>query len=287
MNNDRIIKLRDGRKLGYSEYGDPNGKPIFYFHGWPVSRLSGCETNSAAKKLRVKVISPDRPGYGLSDYKKDRTLLDWASDVTELADILEIKKFAVIGVSGGGPYAAACAYKIPERLTNTGIVVGIAPTYIPKLLDNMPFLTKFGWAHYARSPLLRKSAALMHFINAKYGPSLGLHRFLFGAKKDRQAFSNSQLRSKVKKDYQEAFRNGYKGVEQDLKLYTTNWGFELRDIKTKVYLWYGAKDENVPLKMGEYYKSQKPNSELFIDQNGGHLFRTEHEEEILKKLVEF
>ena len=128
--SDRIIKLKDGRKLGFCEYGDPKGKPIFYFHGWPASRLSGSETDKAAKKLKIRVISPDRPGFGLSDYKEDRTLLGWADDVLELADQLKIKKFAVMGVSGGGPYSAVCAYKIPERVTKAGIVVGLAPVYL-------------------------------------------------------------------------------------------------------------------------------------------------------------
>src|SRR4051794_27325018 len=109
MLNNQTIILQDGRKLGYAEYGDLEGKPLFYFHGWPVSRLSGKSWDKAAKKLKVRFIAIDRPGIGLSDYKKDRKLLDWDSDVTELADQLKIKKISVLGQSGGGPYAAVCA----------------------------------------------------------------------------------------------------------------------------------------------------------------------------------
>lgn len=77
----RQIKLHDGRMLGYAEYGDPGGTPVFYFHGFPTSRL------------------------------------DWPDDVADLADELELDRFVVLGGSGGGPFAAACAFRIPARLT--------------------------------------------------------------------------------------------------------------------------------------------------------------------------
>ncbi len=266
-------------------YGDSKGQPIFYFHGWPTSRFQASDLNTVAKKLHIKLISIDRPGYGLSDFKQKRKLLDWPDDVVELADQLHIYKFGVIGVSGGGPYAAVCAYKIPERLTKTGIVVGLAPTYIPKLLDGIPFLTKFGWANYAKFPLLRIGAALLHYTNAKYGPSLGLHRFMFGAKKDKQVFSDPKVREAVRRGYQEAFRGGYKGVEQDLQLYTKDWGFKLSSIKTKVFLFYGEADQNVSLAMGKYYASQIQDSNLVVYKNEGHLIAKTRAEEILRKIA--
>lgn len=77
----RVFKLNDGRKLGFVEYGNPQGKPLFFFHGWPGSRFSGKETDKAAKNIGVRIISVDRPGIGLSDFKKDRQLLDWPYDV--------------------------------------------------------------------------------------------------------------------------------------------------------------------------------------------------------------
>lgn len=67
---DNVVKLPDGRNLGYADYGDPLGKPIFYFHGWPSSRLEGMTFHAAGLKLGARIISPDRPGLGLSDFKK-------------------------------------------------------------------------------------------------------------------------------------------------------------------------------------------------------------------------
>jgi len=121
------IKLKDGRQLGYADLGNPDANHvIFHFHGFPGYRLEAMLLADRAITKNVRLIGIDRPGWGLSDFKKNRTLLDWPDDVAELADALGIDKFAVEGISGGGPYAAACAYKIPERLTSCGIISGLA-----------------------------------------------------------------------------------------------------------------------------------------------------------------
>ena len=283
--NNHTIKLRDGRLFGYAVFGDPNGKPLFYFHGWPTSRLQAQVTDASAKKLKIRIISVDRPGYGLSDFKKNRTLLDWPDDVVELADQLKINKFAVMGVSGGGPYAAACAYKIPKRLTKVEIIVGLAPTYIPGLLDGMSWVFRVGWESYPRFPIARTIGAWLNFFYARYSPGLGLNRFLFGAKTDRKLYSDPKIRKIAKENYKEAFRQGYKGAELDLKLYTSDWGFKLKDIKVKVWLFYGEDDKNVSLEMGKYYASQIPNNKLTIYQREGHLISRTHVKEILKTLT--
>ncbi len=130
---DQQIKLQDGRNLGYAEFGPPKGTPIFYFHGFPSSRLDWqlfCDDDTLAE-LNIRVIAPDRPGYGLSDYQPDRRLIDWPNDVIELANTLQIDRFAVLGISGGGPYAIACANGISERLIRVGIVCGMGPADAP------------------------------------------------------------------------------------------------------------------------------------------------------------
>ncbi len=284
MRENNIVWLKDGRKLGYAEYGDAKGKPMFFFHGWPTSRLHGRSTDQAAKKLKIRVIATDRPGIGLSDYKPNRTMLDFSDDIVELADTLNIKKFPVLGISGGGPYATVCAYKIPYRLTKMGIAVGLSPIY-PELLEGTSWLAKLGWANYGRFPIARKIAAILYFINIKYGPSVGLYRFLFGSKADRKAGADPKIRQALKTGIKEAFRNGYKGVEQELTLYTTDWGFNVGDIKTPVYLWYGEDDRNVSLAMGKYYATHIPNAKLIVYPGEGHMSASTHIEEILKILM--
>jgi pimeloyl-ACP methyl ester carboxylesterase len=140
---DRInqrIQLKDGRSLGYVDYGNPDGKPIFCFHGFFGSRLDWTYFDDACRfeDLNARIIVADRPGMGLSDFKPKRKLLDWPNDVVELADSLKLDRFGVMGISGGGPYAVACAYKIPERLTATAIVSGMGPSEAPAVRKGQP-----------------------------------------------------------------------------------------------------------------------------------------------------
>ena len=103
----QTFTLADGRALGFAEYGNPNGKPLFYFHGHPGSRF---EARYLENSETARIIGVDRPGLGLSTYKAGRKILDWPDDIAELANSLGIARFAVAGFSGGGPYALACAY---------------------------------------------------------------------------------------------------------------------------------------------------------------------------------
>ena len=111
----RFVKLPDERKIAYQEYGDPHGYPVFFFHGWIGSRLDFAPNDAIAAEAGARVISIDRPGCGPSDFKTDRRLLDWPTDVASVADALDIDRFAVCGHSFGGPYALACAHELPER----------------------------------------------------------------------------------------------------------------------------------------------------------------------------
>ena len=121
------VQLPDGRQIGFQEYGDREGVPVFFFHGWIGSRLDFAPNDVIARDLGVRVIAVDRPGCGASDFKEDRRLLDWPDDVSELADALGFDKFAVCGHSFGGPYVAACAYQLANRVTSAAIVAGISP----------------------------------------------------------------------------------------------------------------------------------------------------------------
>ena len=125
--DDQMITLSDDRRLGYAEYGDPQGWPLMFFHGTPGSRVMARFAGPKARELGLRLIAPDRPGFGLSDFQPQRRLLDWAKDVEELADALNLEQFSVVGVSGGGPYVAVCAWKLGERLISAGIVSGLAP----------------------------------------------------------------------------------------------------------------------------------------------------------------
>ncbi len=282
----QTIKLKDGRRLAFVEYGDPKGKPLMYFHGWPASHLSAAKYDALAKKMHIRVIAPDRSGYGLSDFKKGRTILDWPRDVVELANFLKIQKFAVLGVSGGGPYAAVCGYAIPKRLTNVGIAVGLSPIIGPHMFDGMMWMSRVGWMTYGKAPVVRFLAAWIQYINSRWGPTWGIYGHLFGAKADKKFYEDRETRLATKEIFREAFRQGWRGPELDLKLYTTDWGFEVGAITSKTYLWYGASDQNVSLNMGKYYANHIKGSKLTVFAGGGHMISVTHAPEIFKTLIQ-
>ena len=144
------IKLRDGRQLGFAEHGSPTGRPVFYCHGWPSSRLESSAVIPVCTEMGLRVIAPDRPGCGLSNFKARRTIADCASDLCELADHLGLEHFAVLGVSGGGPYAAACAARIPQRVSSATLVCSMAPLDAPGITKGM-VLTHRCLLHFAQN----------------------------------------------------------------------------------------------------------------------------------------
>jgi pimeloyl-ACP methyl ester carboxylesterase len=125
------------------EYGDPNGTPMLGFHGTPGSRFMLRLADGAAAELGIRLIAPERPGFGLSTFQKGRSLAGWARDVEAFTRALGVERFAVAGVSGGGPYAAACAAMLPDRVTAVGLVSPIGPMAGAEKPDSV------GWGHYA------------------------------------------------------------------------------------------------------------------------------------------
>ena len=119
--------MPDGRELAYEEYGDPDGEPVLSFHGGLSSRLDAAPAHQAALALGVRLLSPDRPGIGRSTFQPGRRLLDWPADVAALTDALGIDRFAVMGWSCGGPYAAVCGARMSDRVTAVGLLSSAVP----------------------------------------------------------------------------------------------------------------------------------------------------------------
>ena len=254
----QTITLKDGRKLGYIELGRSDGKPLFHFHGFPGSRLEANLLADRIGEMNLRLIGIDRPGMGLSDFKKNRSLLDWPDDVVELADVLGIDKFAVEGISGGGPYAAACAYKIPERLTSCGIISGVASKdlEIEKKMKLFSIIRLFPWLF--RLMIWIKSRGMKDLEKAEKNLKKALIKF---PEADRKVLDDPQILSKFIKESAEAFRQGSKGAYHEGKIYAKSWSFNLEDIssKLKVYIWHGEADEAVPVAMGREMCNLIPN----------------------------
>jgi len=265
----KTIKLKDGRKLGYIDLGKSDGKPLFHFNGFPGSRLEVTILADRAIKKNIRVIGIDRPGMGLSDFKKNRTLLDWPDDVVELADALGIDKFAIEGISGGGPYVAACAYKIPERLTSCGIISGAASKdlEIEKKMRIFSVIRIFPWLF--KLMIWLQSRGMRNLEKAEKKMKESAKKF---PEADRKIFDDPQILSLFVKETAEAFRQGSKGVYYEGKIYARSWGFNLEDISPKltVYIWHGEADQIVPVAMGRGMCKLIPNCEGKFYPGEGH-----------------
>ena len=249
----RELRLRDSRRLSYSEHGAGGGKPIFYFHGWPGSRLEAKLAAPTAERFNARLIAVDRPGFGLSDFKPNRTLLDWPLDVAELADALGIDRFAVAGVSGGGPYALACARRIPERLTSVAVVCGLGPMELPSVRAGMSPLARRTFYLCRNAPWLLR----MVFARTVWRLRRDFKWYLAHISDalppaDRRALFESDLKDIIVASTLEAVRFGTRGSAWEGRLYASPWPFRLEDIAKEVHLWHGEEDATVPASMGRH-----------------------------------
>jgi len=267
------IRLKDGRALGYLEVGDPNGKPVVHFHGTPGCRLDVLFAEEYAAQHGIRFIGLDRPGMGLSDYQRGRKLLDWPGDVVQLADALGLERFAVQGVSGGGPFALACAYKIPERLTGCGVIVGMGPHYLST--KGMHFSNRliFFLSRYFpafTSLMLRKSAKATQDLETSYAHLLEDLDKNF-QKQDADALRDPARLRIFALGAREAFCQGTLGIASEASIFMKPWGFDLEDIRRgTIYLWHGALDKNVPIATARYMAEKIPGCQATFYEEDGH-----------------
>jgi pimeloyl-ACP methyl ester carboxylesterase len=281
------ISLHDGRILGCLECGDPGGKPVFYFHGFPGSRLEVRFAHHTASQHKIRMIGIDRPGYGISDYKPNRTLLDWPDDIVQLADKLGIDGFSVLGVSGGGPYAAACACKIPHRLIAAGIVCGLGPTDAIGALDGMLWINRFGLRVAARMPwLIDIIMQPVAFLLRHKAEMVVSYLSNMSETADHMALKKPDIKAIMTATFKESMRGGSTGPARDVILYANPWGFDLADIPLRVHLWHGQKDAIVPVSMGRHMAGTIPNCRaLFYDTEGHFSLLTSCMTDILSTFV--
>jgi pimeloyl-ACP methyl ester carboxylesterase len=256
--------------MGYAEFGQAGGRPLVLCHGFPSSRLTGAFVDADARALGIRVIAPDRPGHGLSDFKRRRRVAHWVSDLASLADALGLDRFAVLGVSTGGPYAAACAALLPGRVNAAGIASGWAPPNTPKTKPGrrLPFVPALG----------RHVRLLRRFSLARAAKRLAKDGFKFldratrdAPPADRAVMADEALRRVLVDDLREAFRQGARGPARDARVVNRRWGFKLEEIRVPVWLWHGQEDRNVPPAQARFLSERIPGSRTTFYRADGHL----------------
>lgn len=280
--HNQVLTLKDGRKLGFAEYGVPSGFPVIGFHGTPGSRLMIEAVENAALAKGARLVAPDRPGYGLSQPGRQASLLGSIDDVIELAGALDLKQFAVIGASGGGPYALACAYRIPECILRVGLVSGIGPLRLPASTRQMIPANRIIFQIGKVSP--RLAGLLLPRLIQSSLPSMEQH--VKNGTSPTPDLS-PEIFAIIAADQQEAIRTGGQGIVFDLRALWRPWGFRVEDIQAKVYLWHGEEDNLAPASLAHYLADHLPDCEATFFPNEGHTGPlTKHIHEIMAKIVD-
>ena len=285
------VILKDGRMLGFAEYGEPGGEPVLEFHGVPGSRLEAYYYDDAGKKVGARVIGIDRPGFGLSTYRKGYRIVDWPSDVLELADELGLKRFAVAGISSGSPYALACARFIPERLKACAIVSGISPLRVEgeELKPSQYIMApEIVMARLANTVPPIASLAFRYILwQIRRDPAKAMRQLMKGAPpSDLELLNDEPTKRHFQETVMECSRGGSKGSIESIGLELKDWGFRLQDITMHVSIWQGEADNTVFPSAARYMASKLPNHTLHMIPDAGHLaVIARHADGVLRKLL--
>lgn len=265
-----FITLKDGRKLGFLECGDPTGHPVFYFHGFPGSRIQARDFHEIAKTHRCRFFGIDRPGMGLSTFNKKHTLPSWSQDIIAFANYLEIDKFSIVGHSGGAPFVMACAYTIPERLNGAAIVSGLAPTTLTETKMGMPWGLRIinmfvryipGFAFLLmkmQQKLMVKPKIFNQFIQKLPAP-------------DCIILQDTNRINRMMDMINEAFKDGASGPAQEMRLVLKPWGFDLEKITYPITIWQGKLDAQVPASHADVYNTKLPHAQLKLFEHEAHI----------------
>jgi pimeloyl-ACP methyl ester carboxylesterase len=266
------IELENGSWLALAEYGDPSGLPVIFCHGWPSSCTMAELTDTAAREVGVRIISPDRPGISSSAYQPDRKLTDWPATVTRVADNLGINQFHMLAISGGAPYAFITGWAMPERVRGLAVVSGAPP--IVDLADHSGLLPLYRWMlllYRAQPGLLRSLFRVARpFASLRMSVRLARQFLRLLQPCDAEALRDATAFNACFESQRRAWRGSADGVMMDAQIYAEPWGFRLEDVDVPVRLWHGKNDRTFSYRIAEEVAARLPNCTARYLENAGH-----------------
>lgn len=265
---EHVVELADGRSLGVAQWGPPEAPAVVYCHGFPGNRLEPLLAQSVVERHGVpaRVIAFDRPGYGLSTPAPGRRFLDWPLDLGEGMDRLGLERFSVLGASGGSPFALACGYRLPDRVTRLGIVAGAGPVEAPGMRATPTIagpsrfrpVRRLQW-HLAARAVAR--GRLDRLVDRSIATMTDV---------DRAAMEQPEVRAWYREVFAEAFAQGGAAAALEGELYRQPWGFEPGDVGVETHIWHGAADAWVPSSTATWLADRLPSASLVLWPDHGH-----------------
>ena len=279
---DQVVRLRDGRRLGYTEYGDPAGFPLVNCHGGLACRLDVAAADGVARRSSVRLISPDRPGVGLSDPQPGRTVLDWAADVSQLTNHLGVERFSVMGWSMGGPYAAAVGCALQSTVHRVAIIAGAIPLAEPGAFAQLPLVDRMYTRLSQRMPWAARQCFRAMALVAGAVP--GLYGRL--AARELGPADAAVIRDEGFGTFARMSREALRqpeGVVEEYRTWMRPWGFALEDLRVGVDVWAGADDALLDPGWAQELARRIPQAALHV-RPGGHFVAHLHYREIFESL---
>ncbi|HZN81831.1 MAG TPA: alpha/beta hydrolase [Mycobacterium sp.] len=283
------IAVGDDRQIGFAEFGDPQGRAVFWLHGTPGARRQiPMEARVYAEQREIRLIGVDRPGIGSSTPYQYDTVFAFADDLHTIADTLGIDKFEVIGLSGGGPYTLACAAAMPDRVVAAGVLGGVAPVRgadaigggVSTLISAAAPVVEL-----AGAPLRLAASTLIRLIRPVAEPALYAYARI-SPEADRQLLVRPEFKAMFLDDLLNGSRKQLAAPFADVVVFARDWGFRLEEVKVPVRWWHGDRDHIVPFEHGQHVVSKLPDAQLTHLPGESHLAGLGRAEEILGTMVE-
>jgi pimeloyl-ACP methyl ester carboxylesterase len=271
---EHAVELADGRRLGVAEFGAAEGRPVFWFHGTPGARR---QVPPAARRLaraeNLRVIGVERPGVGQSTSHLYRSIGEFADDLEEIADKLNVDRFGLAGLSGGGPYVLACAHAMPERVVAGAVLGGVAPTIGSEAAPGGAVRLAVRFApliHLLREPLGGLFTFAVQSLRPLSDQAFDMY-VRFAPAGDKLILGDLDVRAAFIEDMMLGSRENLRSFVYDLILFTRHWGFSLKEIRVPIHFWQGDEDNLVPPDHAEHLVRLVPGARLVRDPKGGHL----------------
>lgn len=282
------IAVGEDRQIGFAEFGDPQGRAVFWLHGTPGARRQiPTEARVYAEQAGIRLIGIDRPGIGSSTPHQYDTIAAFADDLRTIADTLGIDKMIVVGLSGGGPYTLACAAGLPDRVVAVGVLGGVAPTCGPDAISGGAMTLGLRIAPVLRlggTPLRLTASTLIRLSRPVASPVLGLYA-MFSPQADRHLLTRPEFKAMFLDDLLNGSRKQLAAPFCDVIIFARDWGFRLHEVKVPVRWWHGDHDHIIPFAHGEHVVARLPDAELYHLPGESHLAGLGRGEEILATMM--
>ncbi len=283
----RQAQLNDGRRLGFAQFGAADGMPIILFHDLWGNRNIRHPDDSILARLGIRLIGVDRPGYGMSTRKQDRSFMDVVDDVMLLSKALDLEQFSVLGFSAGGPYALACAYRFPQIVRRCAVVAPLPPLdHAQGFKAIHPIYGRLFQLAAGNEAFFRLLMRGFFWFDGQRGAEQVI-RELGGllSPADQQVLSNINLFNSRRDIWEEIRRGGSENLVDELITLTKPWGFRLQSIQIPVDIWWGEADIFCAPGVGERMAGLMPKARYRLEPQAGHFMLYSHWQAILQQFL--